>query len=508
MEENEREEPRDLTSTVVRGVSLAGTGYLLAQVLNLGFFVILARLLKPADFGEFAAATVLISLSMLVTESGLASALVQRRDRLEAAAATAVVATAVSGISISLLALATAPLIGAFFHSSEITALAAASSGTIFLRTIATTPDALLQRQFSFVRRLFIEPAQVLAFGIAAVIAAEAHLGPWALVIGQYVGYGVDALLAWIMVRWRPNLRLVSYAMWRELVGYGRHIFVATAVLRVGDQFSTLVLGRALGPASLGQFRYAGRLAGTPFGLLLACAAYVLFPAFSHIADDSPRLEGAFLRSLRWICVLSFPAGLIFVPLGIPTVVIIFGEVWRPAGEALIAMCLLPAGGMLASIVSEALKAIGQPRYLTRLHLVTAGVTAVSLLALYRFGLTAAAASVSVGALVGGCYGLVLMHRVAHTPMGKMVAEVWPSASAATVAALVILPIEVFVVHAASHGVLLGFALLAFEALGYALIYVGLLRLIAPRTGRELIAALRAVVGRIAALRRPNPAAA
>jgi len=94
VEQNEREEPRDLTSTVVRGVSLAGTGYLLAQVLNLGFFVVLARLLKPSDFGEFAAATVLISLSMLVTESGLASALVQRRDELEAAAATAVVATA------------------------------------------------------------------------------------------------------------------------------------------------------------------------------------------------------------------------------------------------------------------------------------------------------------------------------------------------------------------------------------------------------------------------------
>jgi PST family polysaccharide transporter len=189
-------------------------------------------------------------------------------------------------------------------------------------------------------------------------------------------------------------------------------------------------------------------------------------------------------------------------------VVIIFGEVWRPAGAALIAMCLLPAGGMLASIVSEALKAIGQPRYLTRLHLVTAGVTAVSLIALYKFGLTAAAASVSVGALAGGCYGLVLMHRVAGTPMGKMVAEAWPSASAATVAALVILPIEVVVVHAASHGFLLGLVLLAGEALAYALIYVGLLRLIAPQTGRELIAALRTVLGRIAALRRPNPAAA
>ena len=335
-----------------------------------------------------------------------------------------------------MLALATAPLIGAFFHSSEITALAAASSGTIFLRTIATTPDALLQRQFSFVRRLFIEPAQVLAFGIAAVLAAEAHLGPWALVIGQYVGYGVDALLAWIMVRWRPNLRLVSYAMWRELVGYGRHIFVATVVLRVGDQFSTLVLGRALGPASLGQFRYAGRLAGTPFGLLLACAAYVLFPAFSHIADDSPRLEGAFLRSLRWICVVSFPAGLIFVPLGIPTVVIVFGEVWRPAGEALIAMCLLPAG---------ACSPRSSPRRSRRSGSRVPHPAAPGHRRGHR-GEPHRALQVRPDRgrrerldrrLVDGRDGLVLMHRVAHTPLGKMVAEVWPSASAATVAALV-----------------------------------------------------------------------
>ena len=97
MAADDREAPRDLTSTVVRGISLAGSGYLLAQVLNLATFIVLARLLQPAQFGEFAAATVLVSLSLLVTESGLASAVVQRRDRLEAAAATAVVATAISG---------------------------------------------------------------------------------------------------------------------------------------------------------------------------------------------------------------------------------------------------------------------------------------------------------------------------------------------------------------------------------------------------------------------------
>ena len=504
MAAGDQDAPRDLTSTVVRGVSLAAAGYLLAQALNLAFYVVLARLLSPTDFGEFAAATVLIGLTLLVTESGLTSAVVQRRDRVEEAASTAVFATIVSGVVFSFLALATAPLVGMFFDSDEVTALAAASAGTIFLRTISSTPNALLQRHFSFLRRLVIGPAQVLAFGIAAVVAASSDLGPWALVIGQYAGFAVDAALSWILVRWRPSPRAASFAMWRELVGYGRHILVATAILHAGEQVSSAIVGRFLGTGSLGQFTYALRLAAMPFSLLLAGAAYVLFPAFSRIAEDLPRLESAFLRSLRWICVLAFPAGLFFVPLGVPLAVIVFGEVWRPAGEALVAMCLLPAGGMLASVVSEALKAIDQPRLLTRMHTVTAGLTAGLLLALQPFGLTAASTALSIGAIAGGAYALVLMRSAAGTSMRAMLREVWPGAVAAIFAALALLPVE-YLIDAESHGAGAGVLLLIGEAALGVLLYLAALRLLAPAIVAEISQGAGRLLRRVAAFRGPDP---
>ncbi len=504
MSADDQDPPRDLTSTVVRGVSLAAAGYIAAQALNLAFYIALARLLSPTEFGEFAAATVIVGLSLLVTESGLASAVIQRRDRVDEAASTAAVATAITGVAFSLLALATAPLTGMFFNGAEITAIAAASSGTVFLRTIGAVPDALLQRSFSFVRRLVIEPATVLCFGVSAVIAAAAGLGAWSLVIGQYAGFAIDAILAWALVRWRPRWSQVSFSMWRELVGYGRHVFVATAILHIGEQVSTALVGRLLGTAALGQFRYALRLAGTPFSLLLAGAAYVLFPAFSRIAGDARRLQGAFLRSLRWVCVASFPAGLFFVPLGVPTAVIIFGPEWREAGEAMAAMCLLPAGGMLANVVSEALKAIGEPRYLTRMHVVTAVITAGLILALQPFGLTAASAALSIGAVAGGVYALFLMRRVAGTPMRLMVAEVWPPALAACAAAGALIPVELLV-DAESHGVAVGALLLLAEALAGAILYLGLLRLIAPESGRELASGAGRILKRVAAFRGPDP---
>lgn len=504
MAENQ-DAPSDLTSTVVRGASFATVGYVLAQVLNLGFYIALARLLSPADFGEFAAATVLVAVSLMITESGLASAVIQRRDRVDEAASTATVATLISGTLFSILALAGSPLVGDFFDSEHIAALAAASAGTVFLRTSASISDALLQRQFSFLRRLVVEPATVIAFGVAAVIAAANDLGAWSLVIGQYAGYTVDSVLSWLLVRWRPRLRQVSFGMWRELVSYGRHVMVGTAIRHAADPASNAIVARLLGTGALGQFRYAIRLASTPHSLLLSAAAYVLFPAFSRIAEDMDRLRAAFLRSLRWVSVAAFPSGLVFVPLGVPLAVIIFGSQWREAGEALVAMALLPPGAGLAAVVEEALKAIGQPRHVVRINGLITVVTLVAIVALQPFGLAAAAAGLSIGAAVGGLYSLWLMHRVTAVSLRAMLAEVWPPLLAASLAAAGILALEAYVVDAESHGTLGGGLLVVAEALAGAVLYLGLIRALAPEVSATLRQGAGTIMRRVARFRGPDP---
>jgi hypothetical protein len=59
-----------------------------------------------------------------------------------------------SGILFTAAALAVSPLIGHLFHSHEVTLVAAACSGWIFVRAFAIIPDAMLQRRFSFLRRV------------------------------------------------------------------------------------------------------------------------------------------------------------------------------------------------------------------------------------------------------------------------------------------------------------------------------------------------------------------
>ena len=164
-----------MTARVIRGAGLTSGGYLFAQVLNLGVYVVLSRLLHPVDFGRYASATVLIAFGVLFTESGMQAAIIQRRDRLDEAMSTAAAATFIGGIVLSLGALAIAPILGAVFNDSQVTLLAAAASGLIFVNTLSVVPNAILQRRFSSVRLTVVDPLEVVAFGIVSIaLAAQA----------------------------------------------------------------------------------------------------------------------------------------------------------------------------------------------------------------------------------------------------------------------------------------------------------------------------------------------
>ncbi len=486
--------PAGLAGVVVRGVAFAGTGYLLTQVLTLAFFLVLARLATPADFGQLAAGGVLIGVGLLFTESGMLAAVVQRQDRVEEAANTAVVSTFVAGAGFALLGVAISPLIGIFFGSDRIATVAAAMSGLLLLRSIPIVPAALLQRRFSFARRLVVEPVGVLAFGATAVVTTANDMGVWGLVLGNYAQALTDVVLSWWLVGWRPRLRLASFAIWRELGGYGRHVFTATAVYRAGGQVPIMLLGRFAGAGPLGQYRYANRVASTPFAVMLAAASYVIFPAFARIAADPDRLRSAFTKAMRWMATIGFPAGLILLPLGKPLVVLVFGSVWRDAGAAAMALCLYPAAGAVMSVVAETFKANGRPELLLRMHLFEVVLAALAMLALLRFDLIGVSAGVSIGAVAGAAYALRLAHRTVGVSSRSIVTEIGPPLAAAVVMAGVMFPIEALLVQAANRGTVDGLLLLAAEAVLAAAVYVVTLHLLAPGRIREFAGLARTAV--------------
>ena len=483
--EGEGTAARGLTGTVVRGTALAGVGYALSQGLTLAFYLVLARLVTPTEFGQFTAGLVMLALAQLYTESGMLSALVYRRDRVEEAAATAVIATVLGGMMVSLLLLAAAPVIGSFFGSETIAGVAAAASGISLIRATSIVPDALMQRRFSFLRRTIVEPAGVLAFGVTGIVLTAGGLGVWGLVLAQYASVLISAVLSWSLARWRPQLRLASFAMWRELISYGRHTIAATTVIRVSEEIPVLLLGRFTGAAPLGQFRYGRRIASLPLAMLMAAASYVLFPAFARIATERGRFHASVLRALRWMAIVAFGGGLIMIPLAEPLTTLAFGAVWTEAGKAAMALGVFTAARGVSSLIVETLKADGRPDVVTRMNVVEIVVGSAAMIALLPLGLVGVCIGMSTGSVVRAAYAFSRAHNVVGLPMTRMLEAIRAPLFASLAMVAVLFPLESFVVQAGDRGTGIGLLLVAAEAaLGLA-IYAGILHVLVPGTLAE-----------------------
>ena len=491
-----------LTGTVVRGVAYSGGGFLLARGITLGTYVVLARLVTPAELGQFIAGSFLVGIGLLFTESGMSAAVIHRRDRLEEAASTAVVATILAGVLLSLIALASSPLVGLFFNSGTVTAVAAAMAGVLFLRSALAVPNALLQRRFSFLRRLVVEPASAVAFSVAAIVGTSAGLGVWGLVVGQYASAVTDLVLSWVLAQWRPNLRLASVATWRELIVYARHVLAGTAVRLIGNRIPIAAAGGFVGTAALGQFQYANRLVSTPFAFLVAGVSYVVFPAFSRISDDVSRFEPAFLRALRWMVTAAMPIGFVLLALGEPLAVLVFGERWSEAGEATRALALFIPAQAVAQMIWEGFKASGRPPEGTRVNIVgvVAGVVTMVVL-IPPLGLIGVAIGVSVDAFVSAGFSVLRAHRGMGIPLRPMLGSIVPQLVAALVMVAALLPLETLVIDAASHGTRVGLVLLALEGAIALVVYVSVLLVLRP----SLIAEFRTLASSARHSGRPGP---
>jgi PST family polysaccharide transporter len=279
-------------------------------------------------------------------------------------------------------------------------------------------------------------------------------------------------------------------------VGYARHIVASEAIKQSGTIVSTAVIGRVLGTASLGQFRYAWRLA-TAGASVVSIGSYFLFPVFSQIADQAERFSNAFERSLRVSAFAFFPVGFLFLALGHPLVVLLFGDPWSEAGWVLVALSALPALRAVGSVCAEALKAAGRPDVLPVVTLFTAVVSIALIFPLLRFGAVGVGLAFSVGTGSAVAYCLVRTTPIVAVRTSVVLRQLLTPAVAGAAAAGLTFALDQRVVDAAARSTAVGLALLGAEILLGALVYVGVAMVLSRSAVVEFRTILRHLVTRV-----------
>jgi O-antigen/teichoic acid export membrane protein len=321
-----------LASRSLRSGATAVGARIAQLVLQLGAVVVLARLLTPADFGIQAMVLPIAFLLNGITHQALQSAVMQQ-DTLEAVDANGFFFAALPfNLALTGAMALAGQLLAWLYDEPRVVWVAVAWAAVIFLVTLTSVQEALLKRQHRFAT---VARAQLVAHALsvaAAIAAARAGAGYWALMLQIAVMELGRAAAIWRVVAWRPARTLTGQTRrGAAMKHYWLGVIGARAVSWIGDQSDRVVVG-AIGSASVaGLYDGAKRWAWLPFFELFIPLTDVAVTSLSRVQQDVQRYRAYVRYALMSVFAFVLPIAA-FVFLEAPRILsVILGSQWLGA---------------------------------------------------------------------------------------------------------------------------------------------------------------------------------
>src|SRR5438445_386802 len=171
-----------LRTAVLRGLGRLTGAQGARQALQLGFRVLLIRLLSPADFGLLGMVTVVSGFILMFSDLGFGPALVRKETVTEAELSTVFWLNVATGIVLALATAALGPALARFYQQPALIPICMGLSCASLVAPLGTVPHVLLQRRFAFRGLAAIDVGGIAVGGAAGVFLAAIGHGVWALV--------------------------------------------------------------------------------------------------------------------------------------------------------------------------------------------------------------------------------------------------------------------------------------------------------------------------------------
>lgn len=469
----------------------AGAGQVAKQLVQVGLYTVMARLLAPAEFGVMAMAVVFTGFATLMGQLGIEAALVHAR-RVERHTLTAVFWLAVAANLVLAGGLdAVSGVVAGFYQQPRLVGIIVGVSLSLPLSALASVPRALLIRRLQF-QRLFVADIAGAAAGAAATIGgALADMGAGSLVVGLLAQTAVSSGVVAGRCGWRPGGGFRTDGL-RPYLSYSGHLMGFNALNYWARNADNLLVGRVLGSVALGFYERAYLLMLYPVTQVTATVARVMLSSLSRLQDDLPRMRAAYLRSVGAIAVVTAPLMLGLCAVTEPFVVVVFGPRWAPVIPVI---RILSVVGSLQSVMST-VGYLYQARGRTRLCFVAGAANAVVIVLGIVVG-------VRLGSIttVAACYGVVMVAIFYHTMAipGRLVSLRFRDFFGTIAGSFGCAAAMAVTVAAADHWLLVGMSPRARLAVGVALgasTYVGLLAVFRVAPAADLAAVARGHVRR------------
>ncbi len=350
---------------------------------------VLTRLLSPEDFGLMQIAAPFLFFMMIFNDFGMQPALVLAKNPTSRLWATAFWTGLAGSALMSLTLILAAPFIAAFYNEPRAAPILQVLALCMLAGGMMIVPGSWMLRELQFRTLSIVEVTTVTAGILAALAAALAGWGVWALVVQQLVMFFLKSATLLILSK-APFRFQFDFSELKGIMGFSWGMTNVRVVWFLGRNIDVLIIGRFLGATALGFYSVAWRIMMMPIEIFSSGLAQVLIPTLGQIQEDKPRLHAAVLRTYRTIAIFTMPAMAGIAALSVPLTLFIFGEKFAPAAWPIAALAIHGAVQSLLSAQGPVYMALGRLDVMMRWAILTVIVLGAFLLVGINWGLQGA----------------------------------------------------------------------------------------------------------------------
>jgi O-antigen/teichoic acid export membrane protein len=357
-----------LDRSFVRAIAWVGSVKWGIQVLTWISTLLVARLLRPEDYGLMGMAVVFTGFVTLLSDFGLGASIVILRD-LERARVSQLngLALALGVVCAGISCLLAAP-VADFYASPEVRGIILTLSAMFVISAFRSVPRALLERDRRFRALALLDGAQSAVGALVTIALALAGLGYWALVLGQVANAIVATALALVL---RPH----PIAWPREIhaaVRLSSHIAVGRLAWYFYSRADFLIAGKFLGSAALGHYSFAFTLASIPLDKITAIVTSVTPSFLAAVQKDPDRLRRTFLNVTEGLALLTFPVTWGTALVAGDLVELALGEKWLAMVVPLQLLSFYASFRCVTTLLPQILNLTGHSRFAMNVGLLSA----------------------------------------------------------------------------------------------------------------------------------------
>ena len=356
-----------------------------SQVISFVVSVVLARLLAPELYGSIALVTVITSVLQVFVDSGMANALIQKKDTDDLDYSSVFYFNLVFCLLLYIGLFFTAPLISRLYKDMSLVPVIRVLGLTLVVSGVKNVQQAYVSKTMQFRRFFFATLGGTVFSAVVGIGMAYGGYGVWALVMQQLLNAAVNTAILWGTVGWKPK-RMFSFRRLAGLISFGWKLLVSALLDTVYNKLYQLVVGVVYSSADLAYYNKADQLPVLVVENINSSIDSVLLPVLSAQQDKREQVREMTRRAIKMSTYVMMPMMAGLAACAEPLVRLLLTEKWLPCVPYMQIFCVCYAFYPLHTANLNAIKAMGRSDMFLLLEVIKKAIGLLALVITMRMG--------------------------------------------------------------------------------------------------------------------------